>query len=160
MRSLPPLSRIQEAALTKLLMVTSKKEEIHCKKVHQTACTSIFLIQLNLFLNGHLPIRTSNRDLMGTSTPKSRWISIRFWVHFIPPLPNKMLTLTCYIVLGCGGIAEGWLSEICTPTQKSLAPVPFLVTVLLQGNFQMFRCHANIVPKTAMHNLVICYFIL
>ena len=76
------------------------------------------------------------------------------------PTPNKMLTPTYYLLLGCGGIAEGWLSETCTPTQKSWAPVPFLVTVLLQGNFQMFCCHANILLKTAMHNLVICYFIL
>ena len=42
------------------------------------------------------------------------------------------------------GLAEGWLSEICTLTQKSRAPAPFLVTVLLQGNFQMFQyCTQN-----------------
>ena len=49
------------------------------------------------------------------------------------------------------GLAEGWLSEICTLTQKSRAPAPFLVTVLLQGNI-ISRCF-DIVLKTAKHNL-------
>ena len=47
------------------------------------------------------------------------------------------------------GLAEGWLSEINTLTQKSEAPAPFVVTFLLQG---ISRCF-NIVLKTAKHNL-------
>lgn len=48
------------------------------------------------------------------------------------------------------GLAEGWLSEICTLTQKSRAPAPFLSDSPVTGKF--FRCF-DIVLKTAKHNL-------
>ena len=50
------------------------------------------------------------------------------------------------------GLPEEWLSEICTLTQKSWAPAPFLVTVIYALTGKISRCF-DVVLKTAKHNL-------
>lgn len=144
-------------------MATSGKEEIHCKRLSN--CLHLFSQHFSdtaqPFLYGHLPIRTLNRDVISCSTLKcTRWISIRFWAHFLPPPPNKIVsTLTCYMFLGQnGGISRGVVVRNLYTDPKISGPCPLFSDSPVTGKFPdvsiLYSKQQSIIQGQ------VCYFIL